>query len=411
MSKEDHEIGRLAIDRHLATVEEVEACLQAQADLEKAGQAPPLSQLLVERGCLTASQLDRLLSEEAAITQDVNQIPGYRLLEKIGQGAMGTVFKARQVSVDRHVAIKILAPRLSQKTEFVARMLREARAAAKLNHPNIIQAIDAAQAGKYHYFVMEYVEGRSVQSYLQEGKIFNEKAGINIAIQITKALQHAHDRGLIHRDVKPGNILLTSNGTAKLADLGLVRYTSDDETATSESGATLGTPYYISPEQVRGEQEIDGRADIYSLGATLFHMLTGRPPFEGRPMVVMNRHLTAKLPPPDTINAKLSNGICEVIEHMMAKHPKDRYANAADLLMDLECAAEGRVPVLAHKDIDDFTLAGLTEGESPEDAPAQPTRAPAGASAASRGSRGLVIFLASALVVCLIVIAILLARH
>ena len=407
MSKEDLELGRLAVDRRLTTVEELEGCLQAQAAAEKAGRNRSLADLLVERGCLTRSQLDRLVAEETDLEEEVTNLPGYKLLGKIGQGAMGTVLKARQLSVDRVVAIKVLSPRLSEKTEFVSRMVREARAAAKLNHPNIIQAIDAASAGKYHYFVMEYVEGKSVQGYLREGKKFTEKGTIKIATQIAKALQHAHDRGLIHRDVKPGNILLTKNGTAKLADLGLVRYAADEETALSEFGTTLGTPYYISPEQVRGEQNIDGRADIYSLGATLFHMLTGRPAFQGRPMVVMHKHLTAKLPPPDTINPKLSNGICEVIEHMMQKKRENRYADCGDVLMDLECVADGRPPVIAHKDYDDFTLAGLAEVD--ETAEPEPSDDPA--PVVRTCHMGLVIFLASALVVCLGVIAVLVSMR
>lgn len=409
MSQDDLEIGRLVVDRHLATTEEVEACLQAQAEAEKAGQAKTLRDLLVERRCVTRSQLDRLLGAQPPEAVEIRQIPGYKLLDRIGQGAMGVVLKARQLSVDRLVAIKVLSPRLSEKTEFVERMMREARAAAKLNHPNIIQAIDAASAGKYHYFVMEYVEGRSVQSYLREGRTFKEDAAIRITTQIAKALQHAHDRGLIHRDVKPGNILLTKDGTAKLADLGLVRHASDDETALSEHGTTLGTPYYIAPEQVRGDRTIDGRADIYSLGATLFHMVTGRPPFEGPPMVVMNKHLNAPLPPPDTINPRLSNGICEVIEGMMMKAPADRYANAGDLLMDLECVAEGRPPLLAHKRYDEFSLTSLTEADTESEADNQAARP----DPAPRQGRpmGAIIFLSLLLGICLIVIAVLLSTR
>lgn len=366
MNQEDEQdLGQIAVERRLATAEEVEACRRAQAEAAAAGQEKTLADVLVERNCLTASQLERLLSEEAALATEVGRLPGYKILGKIGQGAMGTVFKARQLSVDRPVAIKVLYPKLSKKTEFVARMMREARAAAKLNDPNIIQAIDAAQAGPYHYFVMEYVEGQSVQSYLNQGKVFQEKAALNVATQIAKALKHAHDRGLIHRDIKPGNILITADGTAKLADLGLVRYTAGEETTSTEFGTTLGTPYYISPEQVRAEQDIDGRTDIYSLGATLFHMVTGRPPFEGRPIVVMHKHLSAKPPPPDIINPRLSNGICEVIEYMMAKKPEERYANADDLLMDLQRVAEGHVPPLAHKKYDERTLARLAEEEIP----------------------------------------------
>jgi len=404
VSKADEELGHIAVRRRLVTADEVEACLSAQAEAAAAGQEKSLGDLLVERRHLTPSQLDRLLSDEVTLAAEVGRLPGYKILGKLGQGAMGTVFKARQLSVDRLVAIKVLFPRLSKKTEFVTRMMREARAAASLNHPNIIQAIDAAQAGRYYYFVMEYVEGKSVQAYLADGKVFQERASLDIAIQVAKGLKHAHDRGLIHRDVKPGNILLTPNGTAKLADLGLVYYAAGEETASTAYGTTLGTPHYISPEQVRGQHEIDGRSDVYSLGATLFHMVTGRPAFQGRPVVVMHRHLNAKLPAPDLINTSLSNGICEVIECMMAKKPDDRYANADDLLIDLQRVAEGRTPPLAHKKYDERTLAHLAEEEIPT---ANVEKAPS----SGRGYRIATVLLAVALVASLAVIGLLLAAR
>src|SRR5262249_10783825 len=149
------------------------------------------------------------------------QIPGYQLLEKLGQGSMGTVYKARQLSMNRLVAIKILLPRLAANKEFTERFTREAHLAARFSSNNVVQAIDVGAAGPLHYFVMEYVEGTTIRQELEAGKIYRERAAVEIVLQVAQALQHAHRRGLIHRDVKPANVILTTEGVAKLADLGL----------------------------------------------------------------------------------------------------------------------------------------------------------------------------------------------
>jgi serine/threonine-protein kinase len=168
--------------------------------------------------------------------------------------------------------------------------------------------------------------------------------------------------GMIHRDVKPKNIMLTNNGVVKLADMGLARETSDVEAAESEKGKAFGTPFYIAPEQIRGELDIDGRADLYSLGATLFHMVTGRVPFQAKtPSEVMRKHLKEPITPPDHINTSLSTGISEVIEVMMAKKAKDRYNNIDELLIDLLAVREGQPPIRAREK---FSLDGLGELEN-----------------------------------------------
>jgi serine/threonine protein kinase len=173
---------------------------------------------------------------------------------------------------------------------------------------------------------------------------------------------------LIHRDVKPKNIMISTSGTVKLADMGLARATTDIEAAQSEEGKAYGTPYYIAPEQIRGKIDIDGRADIYGLGATLYHMTTGRVPFMAEDSAdVMRKHLKEKLIPPDHINTSLSAGISEVIEIMMAKRRKDRYRNIEELLMDLEALREGKPPLQAHKRFDVSILEQLEDGEAIEE--------------------------------------------
>lgn len=355
----DTELGRMVIDQNLATTEEVQECLE----LQKAGSDPlqrTLSELLVAKGYVTARQIDRIKTTIEPTRS--SQIPGYQIIRKIGAGAMARVYLARQLSLNREVAVKVLPKRLSENPDYVERFYKEGRAAGALNHPNIVQAIDVGEAGGFHYFVMEYVKGHSVYDELAEGKVYSEAEALDIVIQVAKALRHAHERGLIHRDVKPKNIMITPERVAKLADMGLAREASDSEAAQAERGRAFGTPYYISPEQVRGELVIDFRADIYSLGATFYHMVTARVPFDAAtPAAVMHKHLRESLVPPDHINTTLSSGVGEVIEVMMAKRPEHRYSSTADLLVDLEAVRRGEPPLLARKRIDADVLEELAD--------------------------------------------------
>lgn len=301
------------------------------------------------------------------------QIPGYRLIGRLGAGAMATVYKAQQLSLDRLVAVKILPRKFSQNPEFVERFYAEGRAAAKLNHPNIVAALDVGRHGNAHYFIMEYVEGYTVHERLVKEGPYPEEQALAIAIQIARALNHAHKAGLIHRDVKPKNILITKDGVAKLADMGLARAVSDREAAEAEAGKAFGTPYYIAPEQIRGAVNIDSRADIYSFGCTLFHMVTGKVPFDGDGVsAILRKHLDEPLIPPDHINPNLSNGICEVIELCMAKAREKRYATTADLIEDLEAVAAGRPPLQARKLLDLSALTALNQQGEAEETPRAP---------------------------------------
>ncbi|MCD4825607.1 MAG: serine/threonine protein kinase [Phycisphaerae bacterium] len=269
--------------------------------------------------------------------QAKRQIPGYQILEKLGAGAMAVVFKARQISLDRIVAIKVLPKKLSADKEYVERFYAEGQAAAKLNNPNIVAAIDVSEAHGYHYFVMEYVEGTIVDDEIKAGRVYTESEALGIIIQITRALEHAHSQGLIHRDVKPKNIMITNDGVAKLMDMGLARLATDADAIQAEAGKLYGTPYYISPEQILGKADVDFRCDIYSLGGTLYHMVTGQVPFEGEDAkAVMIKHVKQKLVPADRVNLDISFGLVKVINKMMAKRPDNRYASTRELLEELE---------------------------------------------------------------------------
>jgi len=358
VSLADSEINRWVVEKGLATPEEVQQCLENRRQGSDPSQRS-LAEILVANGIVTAGQISRL-KKTIDESRPRQQIPNYDLLGKLGMGAMATVFKARQLSLDRIVAIKVLSKRLSENPDYVARFYEEGKAAARLNHPNIVQAIDVGEAAGYHYFVMEYVEGHTVYDELADGKVFGEAEAMDIIIQIAEALKHAHARGFIHRDVKPKNIMLTPNGVAKLADMGLAREASDVGTALREKGRAFGTPYYISPEQIRGKVDVDFRADIYSLGATFYHMVIGRVPFEGEtPAAVMHKHLKEPLVPPDHLNKNLSAGVGEVIEVMMAKNPAHRYASTEDLLVDLYAIRRGEPPPQARQVIASDVLTGL----------------------------------------------------
>ena len=360
-------VGRLVIDQGLATPDEVQHCLEISKSGTAAGDASQRSliQLLVDNQYVTKRQVARL-RERVEAERSGQKIPGYKVLGKLGAGAMATVFKAKQLSLDRSVAIKVLPRKFSSNPQFIERFYAEGRAAAQLNHPNIVQAYDVGKAGDYHFFVMEYVEGRTVFDDIVKHKRFAEAEAIDIAIQTAEALMHAHEKGLIHRDVKPKNIMISSEGIAKLADMGLARAISDKEMAEAEQGKAFGTPYYISPEQIRGEIKVGPPADIYSLGATLYHMVTGNVPFDGKnPSAVMHKHLKAELVAPDHVNPKLSAGISEVIEMMMAKDPRDRYQSCKDLLVDLRAVRKGEQPPIAHKDtLAVSTMASLAQAEA-----------------------------------------------
>jgi len=362
-SLDEFNLEKSILRRGLATANEIEARKAHKAKLAAKDESKSLVDIMVEAKVLTKNQSMRLMKEINESNRKF-EIPGYQILEKLGKGSMGIVYKARQTSVDRIVAVKILLDALAQNKEFIKRFDREAKIAAKLSHNNIVNAIDAGQVNNYHFFVMEYVEGSTIKDALDQNQVFDEKAALKIVLAVAEALKHAHQRGLIHRDIKPENVILTKDGNVKLADLGLARLTADEKWAMSEAGMAIGTPYYISPEQVRGQVDVDIRADIYSLGATLYHMVTGNVPYGGdTPSEVMRKHVdkNVMLVPPDHLNTNLSSGLGMVVETMMAKNRDNRYRNPDDLILDLKCLLQGDSPMIAGQKPD--TLAVLAEGE------------------------------------------------
>ncbi|MBI5396929.1 MAG: serine/threonine protein kinase [Verrucomicrobia bacterium] len=263
------------------------------------------------------------------------QIPGYQLLDKIGEGAHGAVYRARQLSLDRLVAVKVLSPKLASDAEYTATFFQEARAAARLSHSNIVQAIEVGSHEGVWFFVMELVEGGNLHEYLARSGPATEPETLELALHMAQALDFAWRRaGIIHRDIKPANILLTPEGQAKLADLGLaMRHGSQTETQTYIEG----TPQYCAPEQCRGETNLDTRTDLYGLGATLYHMACGRPPFDDDdPAKVMAMQMTRPPEPPRRLNQNISRELEALILKLLAKDPADRYQSPAELVEVIE---------------------------------------------------------------------------
>lgn len=359
----DSVVGRMVVEQGLATNEEVVAASRRHRERSEDSESS-LGTYLVEAGAITSAQFDRLKSQLEA-ERSGGQIPGFKVMAKVGAGAMAAVFKARQISLDRLVAIKVLPRKFNGNRQFIERFYAEGRAAAQLNHPNIVQAYDVGRAGEFHYFVMEYVEGGTVHDQIVQNKRFGESEALDIIINIADALKHAHEKGLVHRDVKPKNIMMTLAGVAKLADLGLARAIDDKDAALAEKGKAYGTPYYISPEQIRGEVNVGPQADIYSLGATVYHMVTGNVPFDGKsPREVMEKHLREELVPPDHVNARLSSRISEVVEMMMAKSRRQRYKTMGDVLVDLRAVKRGEDPPIAHKEATTEILAEVVAAQA-----------------------------------------------
>ncbi len=255
--------------------------------------------------------------------------PELEIIELLGEGGMGAVYKARQPRLDRLVALKIIRPEAARDPAFAERFAREARALARLSHPNIVTVHDFGRAGELYYFIMEYVDGASLRQMERSGQLSPQQA-MAIVPQVCAALQYAHDQGIVHRDIKPENILVDRRGQVKIADFGLVKLLGKaptDVTLTA-SQMVLGTPHYMAPEQLERPAEVDQRADIYSLGVVFYEMLTGELPI-------------GRFAPPSQ-KVQVDVRLDEVVLKALAKDPERRYQRAAEIKTDLETVARAR---------------------------------------------------------------------
>ena len=272
------------------------------------------------------------------------QLGQYQIIEELGRGGMAVVYKAYQPSLNRFVAIKVLPPQFAFDEEFVQRFLREARSAAALHHPNIMTIHDISHQDGYYFIVMEFVEGKTLDRLVADSGRLPLPRIQRIIAQVVGALEHAHQRGLIHRDIKPTNIMVDEqrNDHVTLMDFGLVRAAEDS--GLTKTGTIVGTPEYMSPEQAEGE-DIDHRTDIYSLGVVLFKMLTGRVPFSrSTPHAVLIAHMTQEPPSISSISPGLPAPLEAVVRKALAKNVDERYTRASELARDFDLAARGQMP-------------------------------------------------------------------
>ena len=351
---EDFRYGQLAIEGRLITPDQFDAAMDKARTIGK-----PLAEVLVTDALLDAATADRLTKALKRILRDERakseggvlmkkQIGGYKLVRRIGEGGMGEVYLAEQLTMHRTVALKILHAKWADDEEFRKRFLLEARAVGKLSHQNLIQVFDVGKYQGLYYFSMEFIDGVTVDDLIRhEGSLGVEKV-IDITLQVCEALTYLSTHGIVHRDIKPANIMMTKDGIVKLGDFGFIQSGYDAE--LMQEGSTIGTPDYISPEQARGERNLDVRSDIYSLGASLFHMLAGRTLYSGSCSKVMRDHIEANPPDLRKLSPNLPQGLVRIIERMIAKLPMDRHQSPAEIAKELEvlklelAGGEGSLP-------------------------------------------------------------------
>jgi serine/threonine-protein kinase len=368
--------SRLLDDKQLRAVEEL-----APTQFE---QPRDMARELVNRGWLTRYQAKQILQGQGGELV----LGAYRLLERLGEGGMGEVFKALHQPMSRIVALKVVRPELLQDERALKRFRREVQAAAKLTHPNIVTVFDAAQAGQIHFLAMEFIDGMDLADMVRESGPLSVLAGCDYIRQAALGLQHAHDRGLVHRDVKPSNLLVTRNnpaGVVKILDLGLARPLQTEAFNSKQSsitidGTVVGTPDFMAPEQAKRAAAVDHRADIYGLGCTLYFVLTGRLPFPtGNPMEKLIQHQLDQPYPVEMLRNDVPPALLAVLQRMIAKNPEDRLQSGMEVAAALElfCAPSPNTPTVPVAVRNDGVL-GHPEGKPhlEKDAKADPKTKP-----------------------------------
>ncbi len=257
----------------------------------------------------------------------------YEIIKNIGNGGMATVYKAKCHVLNRMVAVKVLRDEFTTDVEFIKRFNSEAQAVASLTHPNIVSVYDVGNEGDIYYIVMELIQGKTLKEIIVEEGLLSWKWSVKVAMQIASALETAHKNNIVHRDIKPHNILITENGTAKVTDFGIAKAVSNS--TITAFGTTIGSVHYFSPEHARGGYT-DAKSDIYSLGVVLYEMLTGKVPFDAdTPVSIALMHMQEKVIEPITINPQIPKSVNDIVVKAMQKDPNLRYASATEMIKDL----------------------------------------------------------------------------
>ena len=318
-------IVKLALEKKLISQQQVDDCKSLAEKSKDIGLGTTIAEVLVKQGIVSEDQLDEL-RDMCQLAKGGTVFGAYRLGRLIGQGGMGKVYEAVHEVMGRSVAIKVIHSRITHDKNNATRFIQEIRALSKLNHPNIVTIYDAGRINRRHYFAMELLPGPSLKEHVDSKKITGEKEALRIVRAMAKALGHAHLKSVIHRDVKPENIVFDCNAVPKLTDFGLVMHHDVDHMSLTQEGAWVGSYYYISPEQIDGSRDIDGRSDIYALGATLYYALTGRTAYSGNsPQELLTKHLSGHLVSPKKYCPHLSRRTVRLVKKMMAVHREKRY--------------------------------------------------------------------------------------
>jgi len=340
----------VGIELGYLTRPQADAVLARQAHLRRGGVMLSLTQVLVERKYVVGSQLKLLMNEvefrrKHAIlaTPEPAQRPPpprkfgqYEVLEVLAEKSRARVIKARDTTMDRIVVLKVLPPAAAADKQWFERFRREMQLSGKLSHPNIVSTFGAGEIDGCPLMIMEYADGLSLNERLDREGNVPEKIAWLIAREIAKGLGFAASQGIMHRDIKPANIMCSNDGRIRIADMGFSKSMNDDSSLTA-AGTTVGTPFYISPEQAEGSIDIDTRTDIYSLGCTVFHMLTGSVPILGESMMeVMMNHSKAPRPDPRSILPEISEASANLVKKMMAVKPRDRHGSAVELIIEID---------------------------------------------------------------------------
>jgi serine/threonine protein kinase len=409
-SAQEEKLARLALDRGLITVEQLsKARVKQRALKEKEGVEESLARVLLSAGFISDDDIRKIIlavaepeeerSEGGGRTAETTQpaafdaggaadepasqgriatmalpvqqpqdgqpgdpprvIGGYEIIGQVGSGAVGNVFKARKAGSERLFAVKVLSS-ASASADFIARFKREIEAACRLSHPNVVSCVefgyDPARAS--YFCVMDFADGENLKARVERAGPLSEHEALVIVRQVGMALRHAYENGLVHRDVRPDNIVLASSGQAKLLGLGLAQPPTSGAYGLKAAGSSVGSPSYSSPEQARGESTVDIRTDIYSLGATMYFAVTGRQPFAGaRVADILAGHTSGHLPWLAEANPELSQGLCLIVAKAMAKDPAERYLTPVEFTLDLDIMLQGMEPVIAKKAPSDSTVA------------------------------------------------------
>jgi serine/threonine-protein kinase len=265
------------------------------------------------------------------------RIGDFELVKKLGQGGMGTVYLGHQISLDRPCAVKVLSKEMAAKPGFVERFIREARSMAKIEHPNVVKCYAVGEEKGYHYVAMELMDGKSMQDWLDQLGRLSVGDALLVGIIAGEALHYAHELNMIHRDIKPDNMLVTKKGVLKVSDMGLAKAVDDEDMSLTQSGTGLGTPHYMPPEQARNAKHVDRRCDVYALGCTLYHFVTGKLPFSGESIVeLITNKEKGKFTPARQVNPEVPERLSLMIDKAMMHDPKHRYQTCAELVKDLE---------------------------------------------------------------------------